>query len=251
MEDISIGIQTITESSASVKDSVQKAVELSNKGFQSLHDSIQQMNLVESGAKNAMTAIQQLNGHSEEISKIIEVITNIARQTNLLALNAAIEAARTGENGKGFSVVAEEIRNLANRSQRSADQIVQLIEHIQLDIETANKEIGIGTHEIMVGKKLINQTGVIFKQILNSMEQVNSQVHEVSVTTEKISTNSEEVLSAVEQLAQIAKDASDQAHEVAIASEEHLAFMEEVTASSVSLGRLAQELQGVTLRFKL
>lgn len=251
MEEVSIGIQRIAEFSLTVKDSSQEAMSLSEKGNQSIQQAIQQMDTIETGNQNTTIAIQQLNERSQEIGKIIEVITNIADQTNLLALNAAIEAARAGEHGKGFTVVADEVRKLAEQSRSSASQIVELIQEVQKGTETANKEMDKSTKEVAFGKEVINQTREAFQQIMCAVKQVNEQTQEVSATSEQISANTEQVTASVEQLAQIAKEASDQSQNVAASSEEQLASMEEISASSEALSKLAMDLQELVARFKV
>lgn len=251
MEEVSIGIQKIAESSTTVKDSVQEATLLSEQGYQSLQEAIQQMESIEKGTQNTTVAIHHLTERSKEIGNIIDVITDISEQTNLLALNAAIEAARAGEHGRGFTVVADEVRKLADRSRESASQIVRLIQEIQKDTEIANNEMIQNSKEVDTGKNVIQKTGSAFQQVLTAVKQVNNQIQEVSAASEQISANTEQVTASVEQLAQIAKEASEQSQGVAAASEEQLASMEEISASSESLSKLAQELQELIARFKV
>lgn len=251
MEEVSVGIQRIAESSTTVKDSAEETTALAKQGHESIRKAIQQMDTIETTAKNTSEAINKLNERSKEIGKIIDVITNIADQTNLLALNAAIEAARAGEHGKGFTVVADEVRNLAEQSRNSAAQIVDLIQEIQKDTDAANKEMSGGAREVGLGKEVIYETGEAFQQILEAIESVNEQIQEVSATSEQISANTEEVTASVEQLAQIAKEASKEAQNVAASSEEQLASMEEITASSEALSRLSQDLQELVRKFKI
>ncbi|MBP2242078.1 methyl-accepting chemotaxis protein [Cytobacillus eiseniae] len=251
MEGISIGTQKISESTSSVRDSVREATSLSSQGNESIHQAVLQMETIEKVVENTTLAIQHLNERSLEIGTIIEVITSIANQTNLLALNAAIEAARAGEHGKGFTVVAEEVRQLAEQSKNSADQIVKLIHEIQVDTNIVNKNMDENIKEVALGKSVINTTGEAFGKISNAVEKVNAQTQEVAGTAEQISANTQQVSASVEQLTYIAKEASDKSQSVAAASEEQLASIEEISASSESLSQLAQELQGIVAKFKI
>jgi len=251
MEEISVGIQHIAESSSNVKDSAQEAASLSEQGHVSLENAIQQMDTIEKVAQNTLQALTQLNRRSNEISQITEVITGIAEQTNLLALNAAIEAARAGEHGRGFAVVADEVRKLAEESRTSAEQIVALIQEIQKDTETVNNDMEQNTNEVIVGKTVIHQTGEAFKHIFEAIGLVNQQIQEVSATSEQISANTQQVAASVEQLSGIAQQSSEESQSVAAASEEQLASFEEINASSEALSALALELQGIVAKFKL
>lgn len=251
MDEVAAGIQRIAEFSATVGVSAQEATTLSEQGNQSLQEAIRQMESIENGTQNTTTAIKKLNEQSHEIGKIVSVITDIANQTNLLALNAAIEAARAGEHGKGFAVVADEVRKLAEESKTSADQIIALIQEIQKDTESVNHEINGNINEVNTGKEIILKTSEAFQQALKAVENVNVQIQEISATSEQISANTEEVAATVEQLAQIAKAASGESQNIASSSEEQLASMEEIHASSEALSKLAQELQEIVATFKV
>ncbi|MEC1781787.1 methyl-accepting chemotaxis protein [Schinkia azotoformans] len=251
MEEVSNGIHRIAKFSMTVKDSAEDAETLSEQGYLSLQEAIHQMETIEAGTQNTTAAMKKLNEQSQEIGKIIDVISNIAEQTNLLALNAAIEAARAGEHGRGFTVVADEVRKLADQSRASATQIVQLIQGIQKNTEVATNEIEHNIHEVDAGKAVIGKTGGIFQQVLIAVEHVYGQIQEVSVTSEQISTNTEEATASVEHLAEIAREASGQSQSVAAASEEQLVSMEEINASSEALSKLALQLQELVTKFKV
>ncbi|HJV46371.1 MAG TPA: methyl-accepting chemotaxis protein [Bacillota bacterium] len=251
MEEVSSGIQHIAESSATVADSAQETTKLSIQGNQSIQRAIHQMDSIEQGTQNTLESVKHLTEQSIQIGKIIEVITAISDQTNLLALNAAIEAARAGEHGRGFAVVADEVRKLAEQSHNSADKIVELIHEVQKDTEVVNKQIANNANEVGLGKIVIHETGEVFQQILKAIEEVNEEIQEVSATSEQISANSQQVAASVDQLAEIAKEASEGSHYVAASSEEQFSSMGEITASAQSLSILAQDLQELVAKFKV
>ena len=195
--------------------------------------------------------IKDLDSKSAEIGKIIEVITGIADQTNLLALNAAIEAARAGEHGKGFAVVADEVRKLAELSRQSASQISGLIEVIQKETHQVVEMMNKGTVEISEGTQLVEETGRTFDQILKSIENVSSEIQEVSAISEEMSASVQQVNASIEEVTKIARDSVSSTAEIASATEEQLASMEEVASSSASLANLAENLREMVGKFKI
>ena len=209
------------------------------------------MDKIHGSVDDTAKVIQKLEERSKEIGQIIEVITGISDQTNLLALNAAIEAARAGEHGKGFAVVADEVKNLAEQSKESADKIANLIQQIQHDTTHAVEMMGKGTADVAEGISVVQVTGEGFKRIQQSIDQVTSQIQEISAVSEEMSASVEQVHASVDQVAQIVKEASTNTENIAAASEEQLASMEEITASSNSLSKMAEDLLAQMKQFKM
>src|SRR5690606_16868494 len=129
--EVTVGIQQISGSISSVADAASETMNQANMGNEYIQKVIEQMSNIDDASSDTIQVMQKLEARSHEIEKIIDVITGIAGQTNLLALNAAIEAARAGEHGKGFAVVSNEVRKLAEQSNESANQIVELVKIIQ------------------------------------------------------------------------------------------------------------------------
>jgi methyl-accepting chemotaxis protein len=195
--------------------------------------------------------IKLLGNHSQKIGKILEVISQISDQTNLLALNAAIEAARAGEHGRGFAVVADEVRKLAEESKHSADQIADLIATIQNDTARAVNIMEKGNTEVQNGLQVVDTAGQSFQQILQSIQGVTSQIQEVAATSQEISASSEEITASVEEVASIASEAAASTNQVATSAETQLASIQEITQSINELSKLALDLQDTVNQFKM
>ena len=250
MQQITMDIQRVAESTSSISQAALETNEEANSGNKSLQKVILQMNTIHLSVDKSASVVNQLGEQSEEIGKILGVITGIADQTNLLALNAAIEAARAGEHGKGFAVVAEEVKKLAEQSKESADQIASLITQIQDVTAYAINIMEQGTSEVNTGMQIVQETEVAFNKILQSIELVASQIQEVSAVSEEMSASVEKVYASTEELSDIAQISSSNTENVAASSEEQLALMEEISASASSMSQMAEDLQLLINKFK-
>ncbi|WXB91594.1 methyl-accepting chemotaxis protein [Bacillus sp. FJAT-52991] len=251
MEEISIGVQRVAESSADVSEVSVQATKEAQQGREMLENVIAQMNLIRASVQEGVSEIKKLNSHSVEIGQIISVITQISEQTNLLALNAAIEAARAGEHGKGFAVVADEVRKLAEESKKSADQVASLITTIQQATARSTSVIEKSENEVENGIELTAEAGEAFMHILHSVEQVAAQIQEVSATAEEMSASSEEVTASVGEMADISKEAAQTTSEVVQLSEQQLQSSKDNTKAIEQLSELALQLQQSVHRFKV
>lgn len=249
--EISTGIQRIADSSSSVAESVTETATQSNKGYGFIQEVSNQMNAIFNTSEFTKKTMHELESRSNEIGQIIEVITSIADQTNLLALNAAIESARAGEHGKGFAVVADEVRKLAEQSRESANQIAEIIQFIQKETEKAVDITENGNEEVKKGLEVVKETGNAFIQILQSVENVNTQTQELAAVSEQISASIEEVTASVDEVAQLAKNSANNTKEIAAAAEEQLATIEEVSSSATSLSEMAEKLRTLVSQFKI
>ena len=251
LEEITTGVQRVAESTSMVAESAGDTAKQANTGNENIQTVIEQMKLIHHSTHDSNIVMEQLENKSKEISKIIDVITNIADQTNLLALNAAIESARAGEHGKGFAVVADEVRKLAEQSRNSANQITEIIQLIQSDTLKAAEMTNTGNEIAKKGLQLAEHTGNTFEQILQSIEGVSSQAQELSAVSEELSAGVEQVNASIEEVAHLAKASSSSTAEIASASEEQLATMEEVTSSATSLAGMAEKLRELVSNFKI
>ena len=150
------------------------------------------------------------------------MITEVSRQTNLLALNASIEASRAGEHGRGFGVVATEIRNLAEQSRESAAAIATLIQSVQLEVQVIVENMETGSAEVNHIAEVMNESGELFSSISSQIADVNEQIEQVSTIAKQMSSESRQVDSSLEQLKTIGLETAAHASEVASASENNL-----------------------------
>jgi methyl-accepting chemotaxis protein len=237
--------------SQNVETAVEKTAELSVEGGRAIKDVNQQMNTITSHVQDLSKSIESLNKRSQEISDITGVITDISAQTNLLALNATIEAARAGEHGKGFAVVADEVRKLAEETNGAAAQIASLVSYIQQD---TTKTIGLMQHaadEVTAGTRVVDQAGRSFTQIETAVASLVKDFQEVGSALKGLIGGSETVDRSLAEVNGVAQNGAASTQSVSAATEEQLAAMQEIAASSSSLAFLAEELQTSIARFRI
>lgn len=251
MQEMSSGIQRISESAANVADSSQEAVKNAEDGQHTIKKATVQMDKISKVAQESAALVRVLGERSNEISSITTVITSISAQTNLLALNAAIEAARAGEQGRGFAVVADEVRKLAEQSGESANQIITLIQEIQNETENVVSTMNKAVEEVQVGIDVVNHVGEAFDTIVNSSQRVAIEIQEVSAATEQISAASQEVLASVEELNRISHEATTYSKEVEGVTEQQLHIIKQIENSALQLEQTAVSLEQSINRFTL
>ncbi|WP_176560363.1 methyl-accepting chemotaxis protein [Brevibacillus dissolubilis] len=251
MHDMTIGIQRIAESSTIVSEVSTTSAEQAQLGNATMEKAVRQMELIGQSVNISQEVAERLNSRSREIGQIVEVITGIASQTNLLALNASIEAARAGEHGRGFSIVAEEVRKLAEQTADSAQQIVHLIQSVQQDAGQSADAMQQVTREVSAGRALADEAREAFQRILHSLNNIARQISDVSTSSEEMSAGTEEILASIEEMSGIARESSERSQTVASYTQVQLASMEEIEASAVSLNRMSLELEELIRKFQL
>ena len=276
---INDAIEQVTYNAQSVTRDSAQAASYSRDGAKTVQDTIAGMEAIRSKVGLSAAKVEEMGVRSEEIGAIVETIEDIASQTNLLALNAAIEAARAGEQGKGFAVVADEVRKLAERSSLATKEIGSLIKGIQKTVNEAVGAMKASATEVEAGVVRANSAGTVLGNILVAAESVYKQaedagtaaakvsaaatelveavdavsavVEENTAATEEMAANSSELTQSIENIASVSEENSASVEEVSASTEEVSAQVEEVSASATSLMEMAQTLQQVVSRFKL
>jgi methyl-accepting chemotaxis protein len=244
-------VEQVVSSAESAADASTKASEVAQKGGDSAQVALQKMREIQAVVDGATEIVRKLGERTKEIHQIVNVITNIAQQTNLLALNAAIEAARAGEHGRGFAVVADEVRKLAEGSGRAASQISVLVDQIETETRRAVDQMENGAKDVSVGATVIDSALASLEDIAATIQQTAAMVQEITAATEEQKASAEKIVQAVDDVAKIAEDTSAASEETCISTESLTASMEEMTASAQELARLAGLMQSSVERFVL
>ena len=251
LDEVVTGVRSISDNATTVLDVSNQTIRKASEGDRLVDETVVQIQEIDRSVHESGKVIQLLDGRSKEIEEISQFISSIASQTNLLALNAAIEAARAGEHGRGFAVVADEVRKLAEQSQQSSAQISGLIHEIQNDMERSNQSIEqVGT-EVQAGLEAVRRTQTNFKEILELMTTLTTRVDRMSSATQNVSSRVQNASSNLSGILHIAGDTSDHSQNVAAAAQQQLASMEEVSSSSTALSHLADNLHRVVGTFKI
>lgn len=240
-------VSTIQHSSDVVKETQEKAV----AEAKTVDGAVEQMRLIQEAVMQSATVITELGEESDRIGKIVDTISSIAGQTNLLALNAAIEAARAGEHGRGFAVVADEVRKLAEQSSESAGEIAGLITSIQDKSQRAVTVMNEGVSRVEMGTKVVQASGSSFNEIAEMVRKVAEESQAMNNIVVALSDNTQNIEKAIQSVSVKSSSVSSEAESVSAASEELTATMSEIADSSKVLANMAQDMLKAVEHFKM
>ncbi|MBK7327145.1 MAG: methyl-accepting chemotaxis protein [Propionivibrio sp.] len=237
VEEMTVSIDQVAENAQEAHSISMQASELSTEGTHIIESAASEMQKISDAVQSSATVIEDLGRHSEQISSIVNTIKEIADQTNLLALNAAIEAARAGEQGRGFAVVADEVRKLAERTSLSTTEIASMVGKIQNGTRSAVSSMQSGVVQAGKGVELATQAGNSINEIRSGSMRVTEVVNSISEAIREQVTASSEIAKSVEKVAQM--------------SEENAVAMKDTTQSAHHLKQLSSSLNDSVSRFKL
>jgi len=248
-------IRSASHASADVQSLGLAAGEAAVNGAETVRQTVDGMTRIKDAVEGAAIKVTELGAKGDQIGAIVETIDDIAEQTNLLALNAAIEAARAGEQGKGFAVVADEVRKLAERSSRATKEIAALIAEVREVTDAAVSAMQAGSQEVQTGSELARRSGAALAEIATSVDATTSAVGRIITAVEAMSGASGTVVTAMDRIEQLATansrgadrmadqsaDVSHAVESIAAISEENSASAEQVSAATEELSAQASE----------
>ena len=251
LDDLIESIEITKEMAGEINNTSDSVISKLDKGDESISSSIKTIEKVKGYSDDVSKTIYDLGELSGEIGEIIEMINSIAEQTNLLALNAAIEAARAGEAGRGFSVVADEIRELAEESANATNNISELIDKIQAKVNNTVEKMDTTEDAVDESVEVIKETRDVFSDIKNSSQELENLIEQIDNQTDEMNEFSNRVENNVNEISKVSEESASNAEEVAASSEEQSAAVQEIADSAERLAKIANELASKINQFDI
>ncbi len=229
--------EDIARSSSKITESADQARNVAKGGQEVVEKTINEVNVIAETVKTASEFVKELGTQSEKIGNIVTVIEEIADQTNLLALNAAIEAARAGEQGRGFAVVADEVKKLAERTSASTSEIAGMIKAIKGGVERTIHSMDEAKNNVATGVEFSSQAQFALRDIIGSVDDLYGDVHQIATAIEEMSATTDEITRDINQISDVTR--------------ESLSSSEDISGAAVELSQLASNLEGIVRNFKV
>ncbi len=245
------GVGRVSSGGQAAADAVTAADEAARGGVTAIGEVDEAMDRIQESVGGIAGVVEGLGARGEAIGEIVTTISEIANQTNLLALNAAIEAARAGEQGRGFAVVADEVRQLAEQSQEAAGSIARIIGDIQSETRRAVEAIGEGRREVTDGGARVAAAGEAFQTIRNQVSRAGDEVRRVAATARELEQGAESVRGELSAVASVSEENAAATEQVAASTQESSASVEEVAASAAQVADAAGGLAALVGRFRV
>jgi methyl-accepting chemotaxis protein len=251
MAEFATTVREVNENGEQIQQASTEVLKMANKGSQLMESSTNQMSKIDQIVQDSVHKVQNLNNQSQEISKLIIVIKDVANQTNLLALNAAIEAARAGEHGKGFAVVADEVRKLAEQTANSVNDITEIVTNMQQEVNLVTESLLDGYKEVEQGTKQLQITDKTFEEIDKAISEMATNIKAVTANLADIATSSKQMNESIQEIAATAEESAAGIEQTSASTQQTSSSMEEVARSSNAVAKLAEDLNEIVRYFKL
>jgi methyl-accepting chemotaxis protein len=250
MDDLSRAIQEVATKSESVAQLASESTGYSREGMNLAQKTEGGMQGITKSSNDVNLIITEIKSQMDQISQIVDLITDLANQTNLLALNAAIEAARAGDAGRGFAVVATEVKSLAVESRSSAERIAGMIEKLQTQTNHAVNAVAAANTGVSEGSRALHETIASFSKIAVSIDKISAHVSEVAAAAEEQAASIEEVAASVSEVMTLVNNSSKEAMDSAAASEESSAAIDQITRVVANVNTIVESVSKEISRFK-
>lgn len=250
VQDAEASVEEIRQKSSKVEENSAAVAQRAEDGNASIDASVRQIKDVELTVTSSAKMVDRLGERSKQIGEIVDAMTGIAEQTNLLALNASIEAARAGDHGRGFKVVAEEVGKLAQESKESAEKIANLVREIQADTENAVLAMRSGKEAVITGAQSVESLRTMFEEINQLVVGVSGEISHVTDAIHSVADATNEIASEMNDINNYSGKVASEMQAVSAATEEQSASAEEIAAASEALANLAQSQQAALSHFR-
>ncbi|MFA5523956.1 MAG: methyl-accepting chemotaxis protein [Tissierellales bacterium] len=251
VEGIAKNVKTVDDNAQGILTATSEASHTAKEGSKDVESTKNSMYSIATKVKEAANQIDSLNERTKEIGKIITFIDDISKQTNLLALNAAIEAARAGEYGKGFTVVAEEVRNLSEQTSDASNNIVKLINQIQEEMDRVSKSMEEGIVEVDKGSNAIEKTIASFGKIVGETDKVFKGVEDFAVVVEELANNMNKIEGSIAQVSSVSQQTAAGTQTIMASTEEQQSAIHQINQAIEELNQMTDSLNEMIKGFKV